>query len=103
MEVLQLRTTNPSGTAVASTQDHDVPHSDAAHLSSALAGASLSGVHAGKAEVHEPEPELPPYVPQVVGAVVLPVEDGSDGEGDDILAHIGKPPSFSVSSFRSIT
>lgn len=106
MEVLQLRTTNPSGTAVAATHDHTAPHSDTAHLSSALAGASLSDTHpaasgagVGKSGAGEPEPELPPYVPQVVGAVVLPVEDDSGGEGDDILAHIGKPPSFSVSPF----
>ena len=97
MEVLQLRAAANSG-AVAATYD---PSQDTTSLNTAVAAASLSnatpdGSVAAPAAVG-PEPVLPPYVPSYKRREALEPLVESEDEGADILEHIGKPPSFSVS------
>ena len=102
MEVLQLRTTNPSGsTTTAASGEPSTHHVELAQLRAAMVGARLdpSGVPAANVGGASAWGEqLPPPPVKIIGAEVLPVEEASDGEADDVLAHIKKPPSFSVSN-----
>ncbi len=95
MEVLQLRTTNPSGSTTAATVvEPSTHHAELAQLRAALVGARLDPAGGPASAWGE---QLPPPPAKIIGAEVLPVEEASDGEADDVLAHIKKPPSFSVS------
>lgn len=97
MEVLQLRAAHNSS-AVAATYD---PTQDTALLSTTMASANLQDTPDSTsvpAATTGPEPVLPPYVPHRLGEPLATLDESED-EGTDILEHVGKPPSFSVSTF----